>query len=148
MDVPLSLIAKSLSGFCVCNFKDVNHDPKAPAHYYVSVPINDDLNLLLCVITSQINNRVRYYHRTNDKAISSLVRVDKNELPFLDKVSVIECNQPVLIRKNEIYKIVDPKHNFKIVCRDIPQDIKKQVIDAIANSPLVKPFIKKMLVQI
>ena len=147
MDVPLSVLAKSLSGFTICHFKDINHDPKAPAHFYVTVPINDDLSLLLCVITSQIENRVRYYHKTNERAIDALVQVDKKDLPFLDKVSVIECNQPVLIRRNEMDKIIDPKHKFKIICRDIPRDLKEKIVSAINKSPIVKPFIKKMLIK-
>jgi len=105
------------------------------------------LYLLLCVITSQIENRVWFYHRTNERAISALVHVDKNDLPFLDRASVIECNQPVLIRKNEMDKIIDPKHKFKIICRDIHRDIKEKIVSAINNSPIVKPFINKMLMQ-
>ena len=147
MDVPLSLVAKSLKGFCVCYFKNLSYDEKAPPHYFVTVPINDELSLLVCVITSQIENKLWFYHKTNEKAIQSLVRVDKNSLPFLKKESVIECNLPLLISRHEFTKIVDPKYKFKVVARDIPSEIKKNIIKAINNSPIVKPFIKKMLIQ-
>lgn len=147
MGLPLGLIAKSLKGFCVCYFKNIQYDEKASPHYYITVPINDELSLLLCVITSQIENKIWYYHKTNEKAISSLVPIGKDSFPFLEKESVIECNLPFLISKHELTKIVDPRHKFKIVVRDIPSEIKKNIIRAINNSPIVKPFIKKMLIQ-
>ena len=125
MDLPLGLIAKSLKEFCVCYFKNIQYDEKALPHYFVTIPVNDELSLLVCVITSQIETKLWYYHKTNEKAIQSLVRVDKNSLPFLEKESIIECNLPFLISRHEFTKIVDPKHKFKVVARDIPSEIKK-----------------------
>lgn len=145
MDIPIDLISKSLTGYCVCRFKNINFAPEAPPHYYVVIPIKDDSNLLLCIITSQIENKVWYYHKKNDKAISCLVRIDTNTFPFLEKESVIECNQPFLIPKNELIKVVDQKHKFSVVTRNIPAEIKKKIVKAINDSPLVKPYIKKML---
>jgi hypothetical protein len=143
--VPLSLVIKNLTGFCVCHFKNINHAPESPPHYYVTIPIEDDLNLLLCVITSQIENRVWYYRRINEKAISCLVRLDKDSFSFIEKESIIDCNRPFLIPKNELSKIVDPNHKFKVVVKNIPSNIKTAIIKAINNSPIVKPFIKKLL---
>lgn len=145
MDFPPDYIARTLSGFCVCYFKNTTHDPEAPPHYHITVPISDDSSLLLCIITSQIENKAWFYHGTNEKAISSLVRVDKRSLSFLKKESLIECNLPILIHKNQINKIVDPDHKFKIISRDIPEDIKEKIVQAIKASPIVKPFIKQLI---
>jgi hypothetical protein len=145
VEIPPELIAKSLSGFCICYFKNAEHSPEAPPHYHVTVPITDDSSLLLTVITSQIENRKRFYRRTNKDALSCLVEVNKKELRFLKKDSIIECNQPQLVRKIDFEKTVDPDHQFEVVARDIPDDLKEKIVNAIKASPIVKPFIKKMV---
>lgn len=145
MDFPPDYIARTLSGFCVCYFKNTKHDPEAPPHYHITIPINDDASLLLCIFTSQIENKAWYYRRTNEEAMSCLIRADKSNLPFLKKECIIECNYPILIRKNEFSKIVDPNYKLKVITRDIPSDIKKKIIKAIKDSPIVKPFIKKLI---
>ncbi len=145
MDIPPELVAKTLSGFSVCYFKNEEHQPDAPPHYHITVPINDDSSLLLTVITSQVETRQKYYERTNKEALSSLVTVSKKDLKFLKKKSIVECNQPQLIRKIDFNKIVDPDHDFKIVARDIPNELKEEIVQAIKASPIVKPFIKKMI---
>ncbi len=145
MDIPPDFVAKTLAGFCVCYFKNTTHDPDAPPHYHITVPISDDSSLLLCIITSQIENKAWYYHKTKEAAASSLVLVDKSDLPFLKKASVIDCNQPMLIYKNKFGKIIDPDNKFEVVSRNIPEEIKEKIVQAIKVSPVVKPFIKKLL---
>ena len=145
MDIPPDFVAKTLAGFCVCYFKNTTHDPEAPPHYHITVPVSDDSSLLLCIITSQIENKAWYYHKTKEAAESSLVLVDKGDLHFLKKASVIDCNQPILIHKNKFYKIIDPDHKFEVVSRNISTEVKKKIVKAIKDSPIVKPFIKKMI---
>ncbi len=145
VEIPPELIAKSLSGFCVCYFKNAEHAPEAPPHYHISVPITDDSSLLLTVITSQIENRERFYRRTNKSALSCLIKVTNKELLFLKKDSIIECNQPQLIRKIDFDKTIDPDHQFAVISRDISDNIKEKIVKAIKASPIVKPFIKKMV---
>ncbi len=145
MDFPPEYIAKTLSGFCICRFKNTTHDPEAPPHYHVTVPISDDSSLLLCFITSQIKNKAWYYHKTKETAESCLVLVDKGDLSFLKKASLIDCNQPQLIQRNQLGKLIDPDHKFEVVSRNIPKEIKEKIVNAIKASPLVKPFIKKMI---
>ena len=145
MDIPPEYIAKTLTGFCVCYFKNTTHDPDAPPHHHITVPISDDSSLLLCIITSQVENKAWYYHKTNQAAGSSLVIVNRDELSFLKKMSVIDCNQPKLIHKSHFGKIVDPDHKFTIVTRNIPKEVKEKIVQAIKDSPIVKPFIKKLI---
>jgi hypothetical protein len=97
------------------------------------------------IITSQIENKAWYYHKTKEAAESSLVLVSKGDLPFLKKVSVIDCNQPMLIYKNKFGKLIDHDHKFDIVSRSIPKEIKEKIVQAIKDSPIVKPFIKKLI---
>ncbi len=145
MDFPPEYIAETLKGFCVCYFRNSTHDPEAPPHYHITIPISDDASLLLCVITTQIENKAWYYKKTNEDALSSLVSVNKRNFSFLKKESLIDCNHPLLVHKNKFGKLVDPDHKFKIVTRDISDEIKDRIINAIKDSPIVKPFIKKLL---
>ncbi len=77
--------------------------------------------------------------------MSSLVRLTRRNLPLLRKESLIDCNHPLLVHKNKFGKIVDPDHKFKIVARDIPDELKEKIVKAIKASPVVKPFVKKMV---
>ncbi len=146
IDIPPNLIAETLSGFCVLYFKNLKHSSEAPPHYHISVPINDDSSLLLCYITGEIENRLWYYRKANkEDAISCLVRVDKSILSFLKHESIVECNQPVFVSKQEFDKIIDPNIKLDIKTRDIPKELKREIVKAIKNSPVVKPFIKKLI---
>ncbi len=42
-----------------------------------------------------------------------------------------------LIHKNKFSKLVDPDHNFKVVARDIPEEVKEKIVTAIKDSPIV-----------
>lgn len=145
VDLPPAYVIGSVTEPCVVHFKDVRHASDAPPHYYITIPLNDDVSLLLCIITSQIEKRTTFYSKTNKSAVSCLVPVDKQVLPFLTRESIIECNQPEILTKEELAKCVNPKHKFNVTQRDIPPDLKGKVLDAIKSSPLVEPFIKKMI---
>ncbi len=146
IDIHPNFVAKTLSGFCVLYFKNLRHSPDAPPHYHITVPINDDSSLLFCYITDEIENRLWYYRRANkEDAISCLVRVDKSILSFLKHESIIECNQPLLVSKQEFDKIIDPKIRLDIKSREISKELKRKIITAIKQSPVVKPFIKKLI---
>jgi len=149
MELPTDVIIESITKFSVIYFKDKRHDPNAPAHNYITVPVKDDSCLLLCIITSQISKREEYYgiKVANKKALSSLVYVDSNDLPILTKRSVIDCNQAEFIRKKDlIEKIIDDSTiETKLKVSNIPDKLKKEIIEAINNSPFVKPYIKEMI---
>lgn len=145
VDLPPSYVIGSITGTCVCNFKDVNHAPDAPPHYYITIPLSDKINLLLCIITSQIDKRTNFYNKAHKTSVSSLVAVNKHVLPFLTRDSIIDCNQPEILAKEELIKRVNPKHKFSVIQRELPLDLKLKTLEAIKNSPLVEPFIKKMI---
>jgi hypothetical protein len=110
MDLPPEVLLNSIRDFCILYFKDVNHAKEAPPHFYITFPIKDDLNLIICIITSQIGSKEKYYKRTNPKAIKSLIPIDSNIFSFLDrnKKSIIECNQAEFLSKEELVKRIDP----------------------------------------
>lgn len=145
LPIPPEVIAETLSDFCICYFKHNKHDSQAQPHYYVSVPISDDTCILICIITSQIENKLWFYRHTKEKAIDSLVKVTPDNMKFLSKESVVECNNAELIIKKHFGKYVHPKVPLKIITREVPEEIKAKIIKAIKDSPIVKPYIKKLL---
>ncbi|MBF0466112.1 MAG: hypothetical protein HQK88_11585 [Nitrospirae bacterium] len=148
MELPAELIIEYLSDFCICHFKDCKHDPEAPAHYYVNVPITDTSSLLLCIITSQVNSRQNYYYRLNPKAADSLVSIKKQDLPFTLKDCVVDCNSAELIKKAELLNRINPDIGFDIKEREIPSFLRNAIKQSVINSPLISKYIKKMLEQI
>ncbi len=147
MHIPPNVSIKFLSDFCIIKFKNKAYHPESPLHNYINVPINDDSSLLLCIFTSQVENQASFYNRVNKKALDSLVYLKPNELPFLTVDTLIDCNNPELIPKENISDIVDEKHGLKITltAEKIPHWLKVKTIEAVFNSPLVKPYIKNMI---
>ena len=151
MKFPPNINIESLSEFCICYYKDTAHGPDAPLHYHISIPLKDDNYLLFVLLTSQLDKKIEYYNKVNKKALNSIVSLDIyiNHFPFLYKdITVIDCNQPIFDFKNEFIanKIIDWDNNFKIEQRNIPFDLKKAIVSALKASPIVKPFIKNLII--
>ena len=99
------------------------------------------------MITSEDINRKEYYKRTlQHKAIGSLVRVNNNDFSFLDRDSIVECNQVEYLSIQEITHRVEEEKGFKIEKEKVPAYLRKEVVSAINNSPIVKPFMKKLAI--
>lgn len=148
MYFPPDAIVHFLSDFCIIKFKHRGYKADSPPHNYISIPVNDDTILLLCIFTSQIENLAVYYSRVNEKALDSLVYLEPSEeLQFLTENTFINCNNPELILKKDISKIIDGRYGLEITLtgEKIPQKVKDNVIKALTNSPIVKPFIKKLI---
>jgi hypothetical protein len=145
VDLPKSLVAASITCCCVCYFKDTHHSEDAPPHFYIVLPVSEKMALICTIITSQISKREKYYDRTNPKNKEYLVKVDKSSLPFLDKPSVIDCNQTHLIYTSELESRVDNKYGFKVEMRKVSATLEKNVKAAIKSSTVVKKFIKDLL---
>jgi hypothetical protein len=153
MKLPPSIIITSLSGFCVCHFKDAEHDPKAPLHYHISIPLKENDYLLFVLLTSKLDSKIDYYDRTNKKALNSIISIQPyKDFSFIYKDdTVIDCNQPIFNRKQEFFennKIINWEEDFEIKLRDIPIDLKKRIVFALKFSPIVKPYIKNLILDI
>ena len=150
MELPPELIVQHINEICILHFKDSAHDEDAPAHYYLTIPVNNNADFVLSIITSQAEKRREYYLRANlPSAIQSLVQVSHSDLSFLNpnKASLIECNQAILLSKNQLIRRISREHNFSVICRsgNISASLVKKVREAVMASPLVKENIKKLL---
>jgi len=133
------------SKFQICHFKGTRHPPEIGAHLYVIVPIKKDNQHLVCMITSKVDKRINYYRRVNPNALQGLVRINKSELNFLKKDSLIDCNQAELLTKEELIIRIKHDKNFKLHNHAIPMNIKEKLIKAIKNSPLINVSNKRLL---
>ncbi len=66
-------------------------------------------------------------------------------MSFLSKESVINCNSAELLSKTTFQKRISPKHGIQVIERNVPASLKKQIIKAIQDSPVVKRYIKKLV---
>jgi len=145
MDIPPGVLLNSIKDFCILHFKDIEHTKEAPPHFYVAFPIKDDLNLIICILTSQVESQKAYYKRTNPKAVKSLIKVNRNIFSFLKTETIIDCNKAELLSKEELTKRIDIGHPYKIKERKVPLYLKGEIGSAIIQSPLIPPYIKKLI---
>ena len=139
--VPLTL--QSRTDFCLVHYQDDTLQFPSP-HWYVFIPTKEDSKFLVIIITSQIEKRMNYYKNAKQlKATKCLVKISNNEFPFLNKLSAINCNETDLLSINEIVHKVDEEVGFKFEDEKIPAYLKKEIVSAILQSPLIPPLYKK-----
>ena len=145
ISIPPKIIVESISDFCIFFFKDRNHQPDAPPHFHVVFPINPESGLVVTIITSQVDSRQQYYRRTSKDALDSLVCIDNDIFPFLNRNSIADCNSTELLTKFELVTRIDQSAPYEIKLRALPSFIKKDICAAIRKSPLVSPRLKRMI---
>jgi hypothetical protein len=132
-------------GFSICHFKRKG-DPKG--HFWVTVPVGQETILLVCMITKQLNNRIAYYKKLgNDAAMGSLIPILPGTFSFLNEPeTVVECNSARSVDIGIFREMVE-KATFSVKCRDkdIPDELKRNVIKAIKDSPVVRPVDRNLL---
>ncbi len=145
LSIPSSIQISTIATPCVCHFKDKQHRPEGPPHFYVIIPVNKATDLVLTMITSQIESRTAYYSNRPD-AFASLVAVEKTDMPFLSvNPSLIDCNNVEVVPRADLLSKCDPEYGFDIKQPNISEELQRRIVVAIHNSPIVKPIIKKLL---
>jgi hypothetical protein len=146
VELPLKLLIQSIDDYCIINFKDTAHNPEAPPHNYIVLPLDGAEDIVICVITSQMDSLLNYYQKTKkgERALQCLVHVDYRILEFLrhDKTSLIECNKAELISKEELKHRVDQRYSFDFPKRGLPKELVERIRRAIRESPIVRGNVK------
>lgn len=110
-------------------------------HYYLILPTkNYNDFIILTMITSQIQKRECFYEKDLD-AKDCLVYVSPDELSFLIKQSIIDCNKPLRISYQEL--ILKPK--LKALKTTINASLITNIAAKINSSKRIKPAIKKCI---
>jgi hypothetical protein len=145
MHLPHDLVLQSIDNWCITYFKDTTHHKDAPPHFYITIPINESICFIVCIITSQIDKRVSYYSNINKAALDSLILVDNKELSFLSKKCIVDCNKAELVTKEELKKRIVYVTGIEVKRRDLSDDFKGHIKKAITGSPLIAQRVKKLL---
>ncbi len=126
----------------IIRFRDKRLDQSVSEHYYVAIPVDRNMSLLLCIITSQVQKRIDYAKRM--KSIDGLVKVSKKDIPYLDMESIIDCNQTSLVPKTSEKLYWLEINTFKMY-GELSSAVRNRVFAAIRKSPVVAEAIKQML---
>jgi hypothetical protein len=135
------------AGFSICYFKNKNHFPDAPAHHHVIISLKDGTNIVVCIVTSQVQKRASYYERIDLDALDSLVPLDPTSFRFITTPCVIDCNKAELLTHHELTLVIDKNVGIELKAHDgsIDIELKQKVLQAIYKSPVVKPHVKSAL---
>ncbi len=110
-------------------------------HFYIIIPTRDkETFIMLTMLTSQIKKRNEFY-KNDEVALSCLHFVKDEELSFLTKDTLIDCNSIHLKTKEDILK--SKKLQIKKV--DIKANFLKELVKKINTSKKHKPSIKKKI---
>jgi len=145
MDIPPEILLQSINDFCILFFKDTTHNKNAPPHFYVAFPVKDGQYLVICILTSQVESQKNYYRRTNPKAVRSLIQISRDDLSFLNKDTAIDCNRAEMLSREELKKRINSDPPLQLKERKIPSYLKKEICSGIVQSPLIPPYLKKLI---
>lgn len=126
--------------WAVWYFENIQHTGEIKPHYNIVIPITENKSILFCLITSKVEKIKRFYANKQEK--SSLIELSNKDLSCLTKNSIINCNVPKLISKEELCRVT---RNFKVINVKISKQLKDKIQIAILDSPVVEQIIKNLI---
>lgn len=123
-------------------FRSKSHSKEAPPHYHIALPINSNEYILLVMFTSQVD-KIKKSLSSNEKALECLFELSPDDWSFLTKPTIINCNLPTYLTKEELCAQIDGK--VDIFNEIVPLSYLDEIKLRIKKSPLVKPAIKKKI---
>jgi hypothetical protein len=90
MKIPSSLYIDLIVEPCICHYKDKTFAPDSPPHFNLLIPVENNLSLVICLFTSQIDKKLAFYK--NPRAKDCLLKVNNDIFTFLSKDTIIDCN--------------------------------------------------------
>lgn len=146
MEIPSAILTQfmgdSFENEKVYLFKNKNYDKNAPAHFHIALKTNQDEYLVLSMITSQVDKKIKYYTLTNKSLVDSIIIINSNDIDILEKESCIDCNEPIYSTKEEIESIA---LDIEYIEAKIDKHLKDKIIKAIKSSAKVRDEIKNSL---
>lgn len=143
IDFPAEYVLKTIEDWSVVYFKSKDHDPGAPPHYFFSIPIKEGVRLILCCVTSQVKKHTERHQKHNPNALKSLVHINPEIMPCFTKECIVDCHSADIGTVQDWSNKVSG--GIKVVERNVPAEVKKQIFHAILASERVKPRIGRIL---
>ena len=117
--------------------KFIINNPNVSAHMYIILPCSDDE----CIVITLITSSQKYKKLYDKKQLNCVITLKSNELDFINKDCVVDCNMAELKEKLEL--ISSGAKAYK--CEKIPQKLLNEIKQKIKQSPVVKRKVKKCL---
>jgi len=148
-------LSSEKAGFNLVHFRDVTHINTAKAHFWVSISLCDGEHILLSMVTTGMSRLERLYREDEDsgeRALDSLVPLSNEDLSVISEGCVINCNETRCLSSQELIAIIDTEYHSPITGREFDRvhldnefspELKEKIIQAIVNSPYVKPDVKE-----
>lgn len=118
-------------------------------HYHICIPINKEHCIIACIITSKIDNNIKYYQVK--KATHSLVHINNSDLSCLTQNSIVNCNKAKIILSSDFAKNIKISKQEKTNSVKINYQLKKKISLAITTSKIVsddiKDFVKNLKIK-
>ncbi len=148
MDLPLNLIIDniedSFKSSKVYLFKNKTYDTNSPSHFHIALSTKDSKYIVLSMITSQVDKKIKYYNLINKDLLKSVLPISNNDINIIDKDSCIDCNQPMYLTIEELFALVEDKIEFIDI--HIDSNLKNKIVKAIKGSDMIRDEIKENLV--
>jgi hypothetical protein len=155
MQIPSDIVSgvnlDCMNDFCICHFKDKNHSPEAPSHYYIVCPAPDEGKFILSITTSQVDDKILYYDFRDKEGLNSLVYLQPQDFNFTRRPSVVDCNEAEIYTKETLKQdIIDYSKDpaFRIIENNLSDEFKNKILNAIVNSSIVRENVRKTAMQI
>ena len=147
MEIPHELLIEAINDTFTHNklylFKNKQYEQNSPSHFHIALKTKEDAYVVLLIITSKVEKKRAYYKRLGEEFSKGLIEVNSKDINILTKESCIDCNEPLYYSKEAIKVLAK---DFRIVTNfSINQNLKSILINAIKESPLVKPIVANAL---
>ena len=150
----LDRLADPNAGFNICKFKDKTLPPRVVPHYHVIISLGNNQAIVICIITSELENRKNYYERIaaktgNATLLDSLIALDKTKLKCFTLNSIVDCHQAECLTLDELHSRIDYTHPIRFQLepdganRFFDEEQKESIVKGILNSSIVRDIVKQ-----
>jgi hypothetical protein len=124
-------------------FADNSKPSGKDTHYHIIIPAKQDKLLIICMITSQIENCRLFWEASGED--KNFVDVNPKNLSCLDKDSIVLCPETELVTKKCLIERISSLNAKKTDGCIIAECLKKEILTCIQRSNVVEEIIKESL---
>ena len=97
----------------VREFKNKNYDKEAPPHFHIALKTIQDEYLVLSMITSQVEKKIRYYTLTNRSLLDSVLIINCDDIDILEKENSSKENEEIQKTIENVNKLIEINKKIK-----------------------------------
>lgn len=143
MQLPTDVIINNIKDWKVLYFKDRDFPQTAPPHYHLIIPTQENTYLVVCLITSKIQEKRNYFSYCGEDI--NIVEVSKKDISCLNKISCAVCPNAELMPRETLIDKIEDLNIEKTKNAVISEEIKKKIILHIKKSSIVDEYTKSVL---